>query len=208
MFQVTSTKTMQAVSTGHETRAAAHEAAEAYERLMGLDYIVEEVPQFTPGDIVTSKSGVFYCVINTRPDGATLAAVPVRGGAQRLLKVANVALQTEEDLKRVTAPGFQEALEATVTQVKRNALTSTERREIALREAQAEDAAKREATIKGLTAGDVVEATTRSTHPRTVRVILDRAPWLNPHGHAVLHGEGGPVVVDVYSIRKSDPTIK
>lgn len=56
--------------------------------------------------------------------------------------------------------------------------------------------------VNGLNAGDTVLATTRSSHPRTVRVHLDRAPWLNQHGHTVLHGEGGPVVVETPSVRK------
>ena len=104
--------------------------------------------QFIPGDVIATKSGVFYCVLWQAGDA--LGVTPVRGGSQRRVKAANVIKMTAEDLNLVTAPGFQEAVDATVTRVRRGeeqrirreAMTSTERREAALAEAQQEDASR------------------------------------------------------------------
>lgn len=85
---------------------------------------------FAIGDVVASRSGVFYVVVGTyylQTEG-TLAIVPVRGGSQRTIKAAAATLKTEEDLRQVTAPGFQEAWEAMVSSVLKNK-ADLERRE-------------------------------------------------------------------------------
>lgn len=107
--------------------------------------------QFIPGDVITTKSGVFYVVLWA--DQESLGVTPVHGGSQRRVKIANVTLKSEQDLTKVTAPGFQEALEATVASVRkgeaqrirREELNREDRRRAALEQAQQEAAADDEA---------------------------------------------------------------